>query len=109
MLTEFLLFHNKSNQNVVLMKIQVDQDRVVAHSNRSRMLDCESHNTMAANHLCQVLVCSVDEISSAAEMVGVVAAERMIRQLIDGSIFDLSACLMNSLCKRIITGKDFSE
>lgn len=47
---EFLLFHNKLSQNVVLMKMQVDQDRAVVHSNRSLMLDYESNNTKEVNH-----------------------------------------------------------
>jgi len=92
MLMVFLLFHNKLNQNVVLMKIKVDQGKVVVHNNHSLILDFDRNNKMVVNHLYQVLVYNVDEINLMEEMAvaddGVV--KQMILMLIDLLISDLN-------------------
>ncbi len=68
----FLLFHNRLNQNVVPMKIKVDQDKVVVHNNHSLIFDFDQNNKMVVNHLYQVLVYNVDEINLMEEIVVVV-------------------------------------
>ncbi len=92
MLMVFLLFHNKLNQNVVLMKIKVDQDKVVVHNNHSLILDFDRNNKMAVNHLYQVLVYNVDEINLTEEMAVVddVVVKQTILMLVDLLIFDLN-------------------
>ncbi len=92
MLMVFLLFHNKLNQNVVLMKIKVDQDKVVVHNNHSLILDFDQNNKMVVNHLYQVLVYNVDEINLTEEMAVVddVVVKQTILMLVDLLIFDLN-------------------
>ncbi len=92
MLMVFLLFHNKLNQNVVLMKIKVDQDKVVVHNNHSLILDFDRNNKMVVNHLYQVLVYNVDEINLTEEMAVVddVVVKQTILMLVDLLIFDLN-------------------
>ncbi len=79
---EFLLFHNKLNQNVVLMKIKVDLDMVVVHNNHSLIFDCVLNSKMVVNHLYQVLVYNVDEIHLMEAMVAAVDDDDFVRQMI---------------------------
>ncbi len=94
MLMEFLSFHNKLNQNVVLMKIKVDQDMVVVHNNHSLTWDFDRHNKMVVNHLYQVLAYNVDEIHLMEEMLVVdVVVKQRIPKLIDLLICELNVNL----------------